>query len=63
MPLNVDHKTYPAFWRSLSILITRLMGQKATGAVTLKMHNGVIKGIQVDRVYLTPEELAQNAPV
>lgn len=63
MGLNVDAKQYPAFWRNLSILISRLMTQKATGQVSLRLHNGVIKGVQVDRVYLTPEELAQHPPV
>lgn len=63
MSFNVDTKQYPAFWRGLSVLITKLMTQKATGKVTLILHQGVIKGVQTDRVYLSVEELANHPPV
>ena len=59
MSLNVDNRTYPAFWTGFSALVTRLMKQGVTGKITLLMHQGMIKGVEVDRVYVSLEELAK----
>ena len=57
MSLSVDAKQYPVFWSGLSAIITRLMKQEMTGKIVVIMHQGQIKGVEVDRVYLSLEEL------
>lgn len=63
MPLNVDQREYPPFWRNLSKLITGLMTQKATANVVIVMHQGMIKGVKYERTYLSVEELQKFTPV